>query len=81
MDKRTWPLTPEEKRRKYLRVMGLPLDATAMDIRAMYRCLARQFHPDKNLDSIKASTVRFQRLQEANLYLTEGVSGDPNRTP
>lgn len=54
-------------------VLNLPRTATDADIKARYKQLARQLHPDRNLHRPEAQ-AEFQKLKEAH-----DVLGDPER--
>lgn len=47
----------------YYKIMGLPRDASAEDIKRAHRKLARQFHPDVSKE--KDAEVRFKEISEA----------------
>jgi curved DNA-binding protein len=49
--------------RDYYDVLGVPRDASADDIRAAYRTLARQYHPDVNKEP--GAEDRFKEIAEA----------------
>ena len=49
--------------RDYYEVLGIPRDASAEDIRAAYRKLARQHHPDVNKEP--GAEDRFKEISEA----------------
>ena len=49
--------------RDYYEVLGVPRDASPDDIRAAYRKLARQYHPDVNKES--GAEDRFKEVSEA----------------
>jgi len=53
--------------------LGLPETATVAEIRAAYRKLAQQHHPDRvasmGEEAVAEATVRFQRIQESYEYL------------
>lgn len=51
-------------------VLGLQRDATAEDIRAAYRGLAKRHHPDLNPDD-PAATDRFKAISAANALLSD----------
>ena len=59
-----------------LKILGLGLGASEMEIKVYYRQLARKYHPDKNdhattgLTMAEASTF-FQLLNNANEHLKE----------
>ncbi|MFZ0891281.1 MAG: molecular chaperone DnaJ [Thermoplasmata archaeon] len=52
-------------KRDYYEVLGVPRTATPEEIKAAYRKLARQHHPDMNKDNPKAAEERFKELSEA----------------
>ncbi len=54
----------------YYRVLGIPRDATDKDVKAAYRKLARQLHPDVNPGD-KAASERFKRVNEAHDVLSD----------
>jgi molecular chaperone DnaJ len=54
----------------YYRILGVPRTASQSEIKAAYRRLAKERHPDHS----GGSEVEFSRLQEANAVLS-----DPNR--
>lgn len=56
----------------YYRCLGVHPDAPASVIKAAYRTLAKELHPDRNKDS--ASTAAFQAIQEAYETLSDGES-------
>lgn len=51
------------ERSRWLQCLGLPATADAIAIKAAYRQLARQWHPDRNPDP--QATARFQEIQIA----------------
>jgi curved DNA-binding protein len=57
----------------YYATLGVPRTATAKEIRAAFRKLARQHHPDVNQGD-KAAEERFKEINEANEVL-----GDPEK--
>jgi DnaJ-class molecular chaperone len=59
--------------RDYYRVLGVAKNASAKDIKAAYRKLARKHHPDVNPGS-KAAESRFKEINEAYEVL-----GDPEK--
>ena len=54
----------------YYELLGVPRKATAKDIRAAFRKLARKYHPDLNPGD-KASEEKFKQLQEAYDILSD----------
>jgi curved DNA-binding protein CbpA len=50
-------------------VLGVPEDASADEIKAVYRQLARTFHPDVNADP--AAVEHFREITDAFLALTD----------
>ena len=54
----------------YYKVLGIDKTATAKDIKAAYRKLARKFHPDLNPNDKDAKT-NFQQINEANEVLSD----------
>ncbi|HEY9621086.1 MAG TPA: J domain-containing protein [Crinalium sp.] len=64
------------------RLLGLRTGASYEDIKASYRRLARQYHPDVNPDNPKQAQEKFIQLSEAYRMLTEAIqpSAKPKRT-
>jgi curved DNA-binding protein len=56
--------------RDYYEVLGVPRTASQKDIRAAFRRLARQHHPDVN-PSDPAAAERFKEINEANEVLSD----------
>ncbi len=54
----------------YYKVLGINKTATAEDIKAAYRKLARKHHPDLNPND-KEANKRFQQINEANEVLSD----------
>ena len=54
----------------YYKILGVPKNATADEIKTAYRKLARQHHPDLNPNDQEASK-RFQAINEANEVLSD----------
>ena len=54
----------------YYKILGVPKTATAKEIKAAYRKLARKHHPDVNKGDPKAE-ARFKEINEANEVLSD----------
>jgi len=54
----------------YYKILGVPKNATAKDIKAAYRKAARKHHPDVNKGDPK-SEARFKEINEANEVLSD----------
>lgn len=54
----------------YYKVLGVPKDASATEIKKTYRKLAREFHPDANKGDTKAED-RFKDISEAYDVLSD----------
>jgi curved DNA-binding protein len=54
----------------YYKILGVPRDASAADIKNAYRKLAMQFHPDRNPGDKKAEE-RFKEINEAYQVLSD----------
>jgi len=56
-------------------VLGLGRDATTEEVKAVYRQLARTFHPDANVDAAKAedfaAAEHFKKITEAYTVLSD----------
>jgi WD40 repeat protein len=62
---------------KYLEILGLSLGASASDIKAAYRKLVKQWHPDRFHNQPMAqqeATKKFQKINEAYQFLIAGTS-------
>lgn len=55
----------------YYKVLELPRNASAVEIKKSYRKLALRWHPDKNPDNQQEATVRFRELSEAYEVLSD----------
>lgn len=55
----------------YYEILGVDRDATASDIQAAYRRLAKQYHPDLNSDP--SATQRFKEIQHAYDLLSDEI--------
>ena len=54
----------------YYKTLGIDKNATAKDIKAAYRKLARKYHPDLNAND-KEAKKNFQQINEANEVLSD----------
>ncbi|MFB9842842.1 DnaJ C-terminal domain-containing protein [Mucilaginibacter ginsenosidivorans] len=54
----------------YYKILGIEKSATEKDIKAAYRKLARQYHPDLNPNDTEANK-KFQQINEANEVLSD----------
>lgn len=54
----------------YYKILGVPKNATAEDIKKAYRKLAKQYHPDKNPGD-KTAEAKFKEITEANEVLSD----------
>ncbi len=54
----------------YYKILGIEKTATAKDVKAAYRKLARKYHPDLNPNN-KDATKNFQQINEANEVLSD----------
>lgn len=54
----------------YYKVLGVPKNATAADIKKAYRRLAVKYHPDRNKDD-KQAEEKFKEISEANEVLSD----------
>jgi len=54
----------------YYNVLGVPRNAADKDIKAMYRKMARKYHPDVNPGD-KAAEARFKEINEAFEILSD----------
>jgi len=53
----------------YYKILGVPREASAAEIKRAYRKLAREFHPDKN--KAKGAEDKFKSINEANEVLSD----------
>lgn len=55
----------------YYAILGVPKTATAKEIKAAYRKLARKWHPDVNPTKKKEAEDKFKEISEANEVLSD----------
>ncbi|MEA5419965.1 DnaJ domain-containing protein [Spirulina sp. CCNP1310] len=68
----------------YYRVLGLPPDATAAQVKQAYRCLAKQWHPDRfSTDPGQQQTAasRFQEINAAYEWIKAQGNAPPTPEP
>jgi len=58
----------------YYGILGLPRNASDVEIKKAYRKLAMQYHPDRNPGKEKWANEKFKEINEAY-----GVLGDPQK--
>jgi molecular chaperone DnaJ len=58
-------------KRDYYEVLGVSRTSTEQEIKAAYRKLALQFHPDRNPDDSDAATEKFKEITEAYTILMD----------
>src|SRR5436309_15052134 len=61
---------PTTAKQDYYELLGVPRKASAKDIRAAFRKLARKYQPDLNAGD-KSAEEKFKQLQEAYDVLSE----------
>src|SRR5258708_35796344 len=61
---------PNVPKTDYYELLGVPRKASAKEIRASYRKLARKYHPDLNPGD-KSSEEKFKQMQEAYDVLSD----------
>src|SRR5258708_16161712 len=61
---------PTTAKQDYYELLGVPRKASAKDIRASFRKLARKYHPDLNPGD-KSAEEKFKQLQEAYDVLSD----------
>jgi curved DNA-binding protein CbpA len=49
-------------------ILGLERDATTEQIKKVYRKLAMQYHPDRNLGKEKCANEKFKEINEAFVF-------------
>jgi molecular chaperone DnaJ len=62
--------TKDYLEKDYYKVLGVPKDAPAADIKKAYRKLARQYHPDANKGD-SAAEEKFKEISEAYDVLSD----------
>jgi curved DNA-binding protein len=55
----------------YYEILGVQRDATADQLKKAYRKLAKQWHPDRNLNNKDASETKFKEISEAYAVLSD----------
>src|SRR3990172_383720 len=55
----------------YYEILGVPRNASDVDIKKAYRKLARQFHPDLHPDKRKEMEAKFKEINEAYQVLSD----------
>jgi hypothetical protein len=58
-------------KRDYYEVLGIQRTSTDQEIKAAYRKLALQYHPDRNPDDTEAASEKFKEITEAYTILME----------
>src|SRR5512132_3994489 len=66
---RLHPSLPMPTTRDYYEILGVPRQATVDDIRAAFRRLAKQYHPDVNRET--GAEERFKEINEAYAVLSD----------
>ncbi|CAK9008581.1 unnamed protein product [Durusdinium trenchii] len=66
------PVRHKARHEKHFVTLGLSCEASAEEVRAAYRKLAKQFHPDKNQGS-KEAAERFREVRKAYEQLSAGT--------
>ncbi|MFH1859881.1 MAG: molecular chaperone DnaJ [bacterium] len=59
------------QKRDYYEVLGVGRNAATEDIKASYRKMAKQYHPDANPNDKKASEEKFKEISEAYAVLSD----------
>ncbi|WP_196590097.1 molecular chaperone DnaJ [Pectinatus frisingensis] len=59
------------EKRDYYEVLGVPKNATEVDIKKAFRKLARKYHPDLNKDNPKEAEEKFKEANEAYEVLSD----------
>ncbi len=60
-----------ETKRDYYEVLGVSRSATQEEIKAVYRRLAKQYHPDRNPENRKEAEEKFKEISEAYEVLAD----------
>jgi curved DNA-binding protein len=55
----------------YYETLGVPRDASGEQLKKAYRKLAKQWHPDRNLNNKDASETKFKEISEAYAVLSD----------
>lgn len=60
-----------DETKDYYKILGVPEDATADQIRKAYKKLAIKWHPDKNQDNKEEAEEKFKEINEAYTVLSD----------
>jgi len=61
----------DEKGRTYYDILEITRRAKPDEVKAAYRKLAKQHHPDRNADDPEAAEIKFKEIQEAHATLSD----------
>lgn len=60
-----------ERERSYYEILGVSIDATSEEIKKAYHRLARQYHPDVNLEDTEAAEKNFKEINQIYEVLSD----------